>query len=73
MNWLDEVKWDAQGLVPVIAQEKGDLNRNGAQIKQRHRGHRQRQCHARPSRRLCCLQFFPTGGKYTSVWTEGVV
>lgn len=23
MNWLDEVKWDAQGLVPVIAQEKG--------------------------------------------------
>ncbi|MCB1974982.1 MAG: phosphoribosyl-AMP cyclohydrolase, partial [Burkholderiaceae bacterium] len=23
MNWLNEVKWDAQGLVPVIAQEKG--------------------------------------------------
>jgi phosphoribosyl-AMP cyclohydrolase len=23
MNWLDEVKWDAQGLVPVIAQERG--------------------------------------------------
>lgn len=23
MNWLDEVKWDAQGLVPVIAQEQG--------------------------------------------------
>jgi phosphoribosyl-AMP cyclohydrolase len=22
MNWLDQVKWDAQGLVPVIAQEK---------------------------------------------------
>ena len=22
-NWLDEVKWDAQGLVPVIAQELG--------------------------------------------------
>jgi len=21
MNWIDEVKWDAQGLVPVIAQE----------------------------------------------------
>ncbi len=21
MNWLDQVKWDAQGLVPVIAQE----------------------------------------------------
>ena len=21
MNWLDEVKWDANGLVPVIAQE----------------------------------------------------
>jgi phosphoribosyl-AMP cyclohydrolase len=21
MSWLDEVKWDAQGLVPVIAQE----------------------------------------------------
>ena len=21
MNWLDEVKWDAQGLVPVITQE----------------------------------------------------
>ena len=21
MNWLDEVKWDAQGLLPVIAQE----------------------------------------------------
>jgi phosphoribosyl-AMP cyclohydrolase len=21
MNWLNEVKWDAQGLVPVIAQE----------------------------------------------------
>ena len=21
MDWLDEVKWDAQGLVPVIAQE----------------------------------------------------
>ncbi len=23
MNWLDEVKWDVQGLVPVIAQEVG--------------------------------------------------
>ena len=23
MNWLDNVKWDAQGLVPVIAQELG--------------------------------------------------
>jgi phosphoribosyl-AMP cyclohydrolase len=23
MNWLDEVKWDAQGLLPVIAQEIG--------------------------------------------------
>ena len=23
MNWLNEVKWDAQGLVPVIAQEQG--------------------------------------------------
>lgn len=23
MDWLDEVKWDAQGLVPVIAQEAG--------------------------------------------------
>jgi phosphoribosyl-AMP cyclohydrolase len=23
MNWLDEVKWDANGLVPVIAQEQG--------------------------------------------------
>ena len=23
MNWLDDVKWDAQGLVPVIAQEVG--------------------------------------------------
>jgi phosphoribosyl-AMP cyclohydrolase len=23
MEWLDEVRWDAQGLVPVIAQEKG--------------------------------------------------
>ena len=22
-DWLDEVKWDAQGLVPVIAQERG--------------------------------------------------
>jgi len=22
MNWLDEVKWDAQGLVPAIAQER---------------------------------------------------
>jgi phosphoribosyl-AMP cyclohydrolase len=21
MNWLDEVKWDAQGLIPAIAQE----------------------------------------------------
>ena len=27
MDWLSEVKWDAQGLVPVIAQEKstGDV------------------------------------------------
>ena len=27
MDWLDEVKWDAQGLVPVIAQERstGDV------------------------------------------------
>jgi len=27
MNWLDSVKWDAQGLVPVIAQENstGDV------------------------------------------------
>ena len=23
MSWLDEVKWDAQGLLPVIAQEAG--------------------------------------------------
>jgi phosphoribosyl-AMP cyclohydrolase len=23
MNWLDDIKWDAQGLVPVIAQEVG--------------------------------------------------
>jgi phosphoribosyl-AMP cyclohydrolase len=23
MNWLDDVKWDANGLVPVIAQEVG--------------------------------------------------
>ena len=23
MNWLDEVKWDAHGLVPAIAQEVG--------------------------------------------------
>jgi phosphoribosyl-AMP cyclohydrolase len=23
MNWLDTIKWDAQGLVPVIAQERG--------------------------------------------------
>ncbi|MEO6293970.1 MAG: phosphoribosyl-AMP cyclohydrolase, partial [Burkholderiaceae bacterium] len=22
-NWIDEVKWDAQGLIPVIAQEIG--------------------------------------------------
>jgi phosphoribosyl-AMP cyclohydrolase len=22
-NWLDQVQWDAQGLVPVIAQERG--------------------------------------------------
>lgn len=27
MSWLDDIKWDAQGLVPVIAQEKssGDV------------------------------------------------
>ena len=23
MDWLDEIKWDAQGLIPVIAQEVG--------------------------------------------------
>jgi len=23
MSWIDQVKWDAQGLVPVIAQERG--------------------------------------------------
>ncbi|MDR0458768.1 MAG: bifunctional phosphoribosyl-AMP cyclohydrolase/phosphoribosyl-ATP pyrophosphatase, partial [Burkholderiaceae bacterium] len=23
MNWLDEVHWDAQGLAPAIAQERG--------------------------------------------------
>lgn len=23
MDWLDQVRWDAQGLVPVIAQERG--------------------------------------------------
>ena len=23
MDWLDEIKWDAQGLLPVIAQEVG--------------------------------------------------
>ncbi|MDM7464066.1 phosphoribosyl-AMP cyclohydrolase [Tepidimonas taiwanensis] len=23
MNWLDEVRWDADGLVPAIAQERG--------------------------------------------------
>ena len=25
-DWLDEVKWDAHGLVPVIAQERGSLD-----------------------------------------------
>ena len=27
MNWIDEIKWDAAGLVPVIAQERvsGDV------------------------------------------------
>ncbi len=27
MNWLDEIKWDVQGLVPVVAQEadSGDV------------------------------------------------
>ncbi len=27
MSWLDQIKWDAQGLVPVIAQENatGDV------------------------------------------------
>ena len=23
MNWLDTIKWDAQGLIPAIAQEQG--------------------------------------------------
>ncbi len=23
MNWLNDIRWDAQGLVPVIAQERG--------------------------------------------------
>ncbi len=23
MNWLDEIKWDSQGLIPAIAQEQG--------------------------------------------------
>jgi phosphoribosyl-AMP cyclohydrolase len=23
MDWLDQIKWDAQGLLPVIAQEQG--------------------------------------------------
>ena len=23
MNWIDEIKWDTQGLIPVIAQEHG--------------------------------------------------
>ena len=23
MNWLDDIRWDADGLVPVIAQEQG--------------------------------------------------
>jgi phosphoribosyl-AMP cyclohydrolase len=23
MNWLNQIRWDAQGLVPVIAQEQG--------------------------------------------------
>ena len=23
MSWLDTIRWDAQGLVPAIAQEKG--------------------------------------------------
>ncbi len=23
MNWIDQIKWDAQGLVPAIAQERG--------------------------------------------------
>ena len=23
MNWLDKIKWDDKGLVPVIAQEQG--------------------------------------------------
>ena len=23
MNWLDTLKWDAQGLLPAIAQEQG--------------------------------------------------
>jgi phosphoribosyl-AMP cyclohydrolase len=39
MNWLNDIKWDAQGLVPVIAQEQGsgdvlmfaDMNREALQ------------------------------------------
>jgi len=23
MDWLDDIKWDGDGLVPVIAQERG--------------------------------------------------
>ena len=23
MGWLDEIRWDAQGLLPVVAQERG--------------------------------------------------
>jgi phosphoribosyl-AMP cyclohydrolase len=26
MSWIDDVKWDAQGLVPVIAQEVGSID-----------------------------------------------
>ena len=46
MNWLNEVKWDAQGLVPVIAQEQGtgDVLIRSLQepLQRRHRAVRQR-------------------------------
>ena len=35
MTWLDDIKWDDKGLVPVIAQEKDSGDQYGRQYRAR--------------------------------------
>ena len=62
MSWLDEIKWDAQGLLPVIAQEVG--SNDVLLLKVTQRGHEPGiACHT--GRHSCFFQLYKDGAWQT--------